>query len=777
MRMMGARTIAVFGLTVALLGGCRNEPLNRIETPPAVVISAPDHGSVINTLSVTFEGIVADDQDLVTELALVWESNLLDDPLNTDPADTSGYSAFTAAALPPGDHVITLTVTDTDGLVASESIEIQVLPPAPTIDIIQPSAGSQYQEDETVPFEATITAGSGTGELSYAWFSRVGSVDSLLAAGDVDSGGTTSFTDLLTPGLHTIRVEAEDEYGNFAAEDVLIQITAIPVGPLDQDGDGWCPEGQDVDGSGECEEGEPTNDGDCNDGDATVYPGAPEICDGKDNDCDFVLPPDENDGDGDGYAPCQGDCDDLEADAHPNHPEWCDGFDNNCDGLIDENDQDVDGDGVTGCNGDCNDNNANIRPGAPEICDNLDNNCDGNIDEHDVDLDGDGYSVCDGDCDDANQVAYPGAFEACDGVDNDCDNQVDENDVDADNDGWTTCAGDCNDGNGAMFPGNPEICDIIDNNCNGQIDELDVDLDFDGVSVCDGDCDDGNAQNFPGNAEVCDDADNDCDGGIDEHATNFDGDPADSCDGDCNDTNPNVYPGAPELCDGLDNDCNFQVPANEYDLDGDGSRPCAGDCDDGNPVMSPSYPEVCDAYDNDCDGIVNDPWDPTEIGESSATAYGEGLELAGFNHIIHLPWAPCPGLTCNVFGGAVTLCRNNLSVSGAFASQADAFDSYILDYDQLATTLGCSMTMSLSGIPPGHDYGLRLYRTSNVNSPVSSWGLLQSSDNPGNASEYLTQPATNFLDFSTDTFVVVVLSKGNWNCPTAGSYTLNITGG
>jgi uncharacterized delta-60 repeat protein len=106
----------------------------------------------------------------------------------------------------------------------------------------------------------------------------------------------------------------------------------------------------------------------------------------------------------DGYVSNSNDCDDAQFFNHPGAPEICDGLDNNCDGQRDEGVikttyyQDADGDGygnpestTEACsivprgfvsnNTDCNDDNALIHPDATELCNRIDDDCDGAIDE------------------------------------------------------------------------------------------------------------------------------------------------------------------------------------------------------------------------------------------------------------------------------------------------------------------------------------------------------------------------------------------------------------
>ncbi|MCO4772266.1 MAG: putative metal-binding motif-containing protein [Deltaproteobacteria bacterium] len=345
-------------------------------------------------------------------------------------------------------------------------------------------------------------------------------------------------------------------------------------------------------------------DTDCDDADAANATGAPEVCDGADNDCDGDVGDEDVDEDGDGLTPCDGDCDDTD-------PELTVGC------------QDADGDGVP-ADQDCDDSDAGVYPGQAEVCDGDDQDCDGTIEDEQYDLDADGESPCEGDCDDLNATVWTGGTEVCDHVDSDCDGDLVDGaedldgdgepdcvDVDGDGDGYDSIASgglDCDDGDAAVGPGAIEVCDGIDGDCDGALADEEADLDGDGVAACDGDCDDDDAVVVPGAAEGCDGIDTDCDGtlGADE-LSDGDGDGSPTC-ADCDDADPTRSPDLPEACDAVDNNCDGQLPTNEDDDDGDGTIDCA-DCDDGDPAIYPGAVEVCNLDDDDCDGMVDEGFD------------------------------------------------------------------------------------------------------------------------------------------------------------------------
>ncbi len=398
---------------------------------------------------------------------------------------------------------------------------------------------------------------------------------------------------------------------NSTGSSYSIRVTTVDGGGNDE---------VDVDGDGflACAE--------CDDGDATVMPGGPELCNGLDDNCDNVVPANEFDGDGDGMTECAGDCDDSDATSYAGAPELCDLVDNNCDGVVPGTESDGDGDGEPGCT-DCDDNAATVYTGAPELCDGLDNNCDSTVPANEIDNDGDGYDECGGgDCDDASVGTYPGAPELCDGLDNDCNLSVPANEDDDDNDGQLVCAGDCDDNDPLTYPGAQEQCDGLDNDCNNNVPATENDNDSDGYRICDNDCNDNTATINPGAAEACNGLDDDCNGSPDADSAgevDLDADGSRSCD-DCDDFDANAFPGNNEVCDGEDNDCNGSADydaAGEVDADSDGWLSC-NECDDDNNNTWPGAAEICDQEDNDCDG--NLPFDEEDDdGDGMASCEGD----------------------------------------------------------------------------------------------------------------------------------------------------------
>lgn len=427
-------------------------------------------------------------------------------------------------------------------------------------------------------------------------------------------------------------------------------------------------------------------------------------CDGLVDDADSAVSGTATwyaDGDGDGfggsstvtacdapaaYVATSTDCDDAQASVYPGATEVCDTLDNDCDGATDDADSyipgrptwylDADGDsfgtwlhyqiecfqpsGYVADNTDCNDASAAINPGGTEVCNSIDDDCDAKVDDNDssrsggtvwyadADRDGygvgssttttcsvpSGYSAVDTDCDDTNITVHPGRAEVCNGRDDDCNALVDAADsglvggsyfLDSDLDGYgdaaspvlacaaasglSTNASDCDDAAAEVNPSASEKCNSLDDDCDGLTDDADNGVvgapiwyaDADGdtygvdsstVNAClapsayapeGGDCDEGQAAVNPGAVETCNTIDDDCDGAIDDADTVFEGTEyyADTDLDGYGDPNNSV-----EKC---------SLPSGYVTDD--------QDCGDADPTVNPLGTEVCDdRVDNDCDG-------------------------------------------------------------------------------------------------------------------------------------------------------------------------------
>ncbi len=432
---------------VLLLGlsttGCVDAgSLKVMENPPNVTITEPrDNDVFAEGEPVTFRGLV--DGDLSGgELIVTWHSDADGDFDDPDPPDPMGNVEFTTARLSAGPHVITLRAVDANAQQGEDQVFIEVIgepddPEDPSITVVHPSSTEKGLKDSLFVFGATVDDFQDDPADLYVELSS--NTGGFICEMIVDGGGNAQCSAAMGLGEYELTFLVRDLDGNEATARAIYQV----VDPDDYDFDG---------------DGVSVNGGDCNDDNDTIYPGAPEICDGLDNDCTEATGIDVGsecyDDDGDGYCevpPCLNaassipDCDDTNPRVSPEGVESPNYLDDDCNHLVDDTTVRYDDDGDGYCEAppcenvgttlsDCNDANPVVSPIATEICgDGIDNDCDGALNEQNAsgcsayytDSDGDGYgagaSQCwcspgaypytatnSTDCYDSNASVYPG---------------------------------------------------------------------------------------------------------------------------------------------------------------------------------------------------------------------------------------------------------------------------------------------------------------------------------------------------------------------------------
>ena len=448
---------------------------------------------------------------------------------------------------------------------------------------------------------------------------------------DINSYDSVDVADLVTPDTYTVDVGTDT--GTCVEKRFY----------LDKDNDNFGDSDVFIDSCEAFGKYNTFNAGDCDDSDASINPGAKELCNGIDDNCNTKIDEIYKVGEtcSDGVGECKNTSKyvcktehDVECPAIQKAPttEYCDGLDNNCDGTTDEYFKL--GDACTVGYGGCAVTGKTIcapsklevicdalpKKGSPEVCDNFDNDCNGKID--------DGLSQpCNGPCGGGKEYCHEGNWKDCD----------------------------------APQP-QPEVCDNFDNDCDGQIDEGfnsgkecyngKGECKTSGKYVCSGDekkviCD---AVPPKGNVEICDGKDNDCDGKVDEDFT-----PGYKCTvgvGECqtkgiyicsDDKKSSVCDAKPksptqELCDNSDNNCNGKV--DEYFNIGEDCSSGQGECQvvgkyicssDKKSTVCDALPkksqnEICDGKDNNCDGKIDENFKLNEkcyVGEGECKTEGK----------------------------------------------------------------------------------------------------------------------------------------------------------
>jgi hypothetical protein len=201
------------------------------DSPPTAEILTPEEGSdaVYYTGEfIALSGLAGDAEDAPSDLLAEWSSSL-DGTLDVDASVDSSGTIASYATLTEGDHVLSLTVTDSAGQTATDTVVIAVGAEnqQPECAITAPADGSVSTFGETLDFTANATDPDVPSDWLTASLSS--DKDGDLATITPTSGLVSFSTDALIADSHTITLTVEDELGLSCTDSIIVAVSTPPT--------------------------------------------------------------------------------------------------------------------------------------------------------------------------------------------------------------------------------------------------------------------------------------------------------------------------------------------------------------------------------------------------------------------------------------------------------------------------------------------------------------------------------------------------------------------